>query len=143
MRRRSNRIGPTQQLLIHDSRTGVTRQLEADTYSTGRNHVVGVWFMCFGNELVFALGSESGKLLALALHMYTDAQIGTNRVTRSLKELAEALSVTVPYVSKLLKALEEKQVCRKLQNGLYLMNPSYGWKGTAGQGERLKGEWNL
>lgn len=143
--RRRIRVGSTQQLLLHDTRTGVTRQLEeAHTVHTGYSKYVGVWFMCTGNELVDAFKEHditAYKALALSLHLYTVAEIGTNKVRLTLTEMAAYISADLAYTSRLLKDLVRAGICRKIQNGLYCMNPTYGWRGTAVQAEKMKKEW--
>jgi hypothetical protein len=145
--RRNLVVKPTQTVLIHDSTTGVTRQLDnAATVQIGYTRHVGDWFMCSGNDLVLVLEEHkvtNYKALALALHMYTIAEIGTNKVRRSLSELSKYLNVDVPYTSRMVKVLVGCGVCVKEQNGLYFMNPTYGWKGTAKQAEGIQAAWNL
>ena len=79
---------------------------------------------CYLIDLLLILGIVDSKQADVVVYIAENTNTSNNLFVGTYKKIAEATGISEPTISKTLKKLQENELIKKIQNGVWLVNPS-------------------
>lgn len=85
-----------------------------------------VWMQTF----LESFGICQSKQVDIMCYVYEHTQPANNLFLGTYKSIAAALDVTEPTIAKIMKKMQEKDFIRRVQNGVWFINPAIFMQGS-------------
>ncbi len=119
-------IGTKKRELI-DAETG--EQIWVDQI-TKRAYGRKQFWKCYLMDFLTVLGIIDNKQLDVFIYIVENTDQSSNLFIGTYKKIAKDVHVSEPTISKIMKKLQENDFVRKVQNGVWMVNPNLLMKGN-------------
>ena len=85
---------------------------------------------CFVKEMLAAYDVIQNKQVAVVTHIYNNMSRADNMFVGTYKKIAQAVGVSEPTIASIMKKLQEINIIRKVQNGVWQINPQVVVRGS-------------
>ena len=129
----------TQQRVLEDTQTGeciVVNQITKRVYGTK-----GFW-KCYLENFLSVLDIIESKQLAVFIHIVKNINQSSNQFNGTYKKIAKAVHVSEPTIAQIMNKLQEKNFIKKVQNGVWMVNPDILMKGNDYKRHNLLEKYN-
>lgn len=99
-------------------------QISKRTYGTKN------FWKCYLMDFLSVLGIIDNKQLDVFIFIVENTQQATNTFIGTYKHIAKNVGVSEPTIAKIMKKLQANNFVKKLQNGVWLVNPNILMKGN-------------
>ncbi len=97
---------------------------------TKRTYGTKAFWKCYLMDFLTVLGIIDSKQLDVFIFIVENTQQANNTFIGTYKHIAKQVGVSEPTISKIMKKLQENNFIKKVQNGVWLVNPNILMKGN-------------
>ena len=97
---------------------------------TKRSYGTKNFWKCYLMDFLSVLGIIDSKQLDVFVYIVENTNQATNMFIGTYKKIAKDVNVSEPTISRIMKKLQENNFIKKVQNGLWLVNPNILMKGN-------------
>ena len=97
---------------------------------TKRTYGTKNFWKCYLMDFLSVLGIIDSKQLDVFVYIVENTNQATNMFIGTYKKIAKDVNVSEPTISRIMKKLQENNFIKKVQNGLWLVNPNILMKGN-------------
>lgn len=97
---------------------------------TKRTYGTKNFWKCYLMDFLTVLGIIDSKQLDVFIYIVENTQQANNTFIGTYKKIAKDVGVSEPTISKIMKKLQENNFIKKVQNGVWLVNPNILMKGN-------------
>jgi DNA-binding transcriptional regulator YhcF (GntR family) len=97
---------------------------------TKRTYGTKNFWKCYLMDFLTVLGIIDSKQLDVFIFIVENTQQANNTFIGTYKHIAKSVGVSEPTISKIMKKLQENNFIKKVQNGVWLVNPNILMKGN-------------
>jgi len=88
------------------------------------------FWKCYLMDFLTVLGIIDSKQLDIFIYIVENTNQATNMFIGTYKKIAKDVQVSEPTISRIMKKLQENNFIKKVQNGVWLVNPNILMKGN-------------
>ena len=88
------------------------------------------FWKCYLMDLLMVLGIIDSKQLDVFVFIVENTNQSNNMFIGTYKRIAKEVNVSEPTIAKIMKKLQENNFIKKVQNGVWLVNPNILMKGN-------------
>lgn len=96
---------------------------------TKRTYGTKNFWKCYLMDFLTVLGIIDSKQIDVFIFIVENTQQANNTFIGTYKHIAKSVGVSEPTISKIMKKLQENNFIKKVQNGVWLVNPNILMKG--------------
>ena len=97
---------------------------------TKRTYGTKNFWKCYLMDFLTVLGIIDSKQLDVFIFIVENTQQANNTFIGTYKHIAKSVGVSEPTIAKIMKKLQENNFIKKVQNGVWLVNPNILMKGN-------------
>lgn len=97
---------------------------------TKRTYGTKNFWKCYLMDFLTVLGIIDSKQLDVFIFIVENTQQANNTFIGTYKHIAKNVGVSEPTIAKIMKKLQENNFIKKVQNGVWLVNPNILMKGN-------------
>ena len=97
---------------------------------TKRTYGTKNFWKCYLMDFLTVLGIIDSKQLDVFIFIVENTQQANNTFIGTYKHIAKSVGVSEPTIAKIMKKLQENNFIKKIQNGVWLVNPNILMKGN-------------
>lgn len=126
-------IGDTQVLIGTKKRSftdNETGELILVDQITKRSYGTKQFWKCYLMDFLTVLGIMDNKQVDIFIYIVENTNQATNFFIGTYSKIAKDVGVSRPTIAKIMKKLQENNFIKKVQNGVWLVNPNILMKGN-------------
>ena len=97
---------------------------------TKRNYGTKQFWKCYLMDFLTVLGIIDNKQVDIFVYICENTNQATNMFIGTYKKIAKDVGVSEPTIARIMKKLQDNNFVKKVQNGLWLVNPNILMKGN-------------
>ena len=97
---------------------------------TKRSYGTKQFWKCYLMDFLTVLGIIDSKQVDIFIYIVENTNQATNMFVGTYDKIAKDVGVSRPTIARIMKKLQENNFIRKVQNGLWLVNPNILMKGN-------------
>ena len=92
---------------------------------------------CFVREMLAAYDVIQNKQVAVVTYIYNNMNRSDNMFVGTYKKISQAVGVSEPTIASIMKKLQEIRILRRVQNGVWQINPQVIVRGSESKRKAL------
>ena len=104
---------------------------------TKRIYGTRAFWKCYLMDFLTILGIVDSKQVDVFIFIVENTNQSNNIFFGTYKHIAKEVNVSEPTIAKIMKKLQENNFIKKIQNGVWLVNPNILMKGNDGKRQML------
>ena len=97
---------------------------------TKRSYGIKQFWKCYLMDFLTVLGIIDNKQVDIFIYIVENTNQSTNMFVGTYKKIAKDVGVSEPTIAKIMRKLQDNNFIKKVQNGLWLVNPNILMKGN-------------
>ena len=97
---------------------------------TKRSYGTKQFWKCYLMDFLTVLGIIDSKQVDIFIYIVENTNQSTNMFVGTYKKIAKDVGVSEPTIARIMKKLQENNFVKKVQNGLWFVNPNILMKGN-------------